>query len=58
MGMTTEWIFTKNGRKTEAQRTRMSFTDEEPSEEGQQALEELADYLVNWYLESKAKEKN
>ena len=46
MGMETEWTFTKNGRNTVAQRTRMSFTDEEPSEEDREKMRRVVILLV------------
>ena len=56
MDMTTEWTFIKNGRKTEAQRTRISSTDEEPSEEDRKKLVELAGHLIKIAKRLKAEE--
>ena len=57
MAMVTEWTFTQKGRKTEAQRTMMLFTDEEPSEEDQQTWQDLANFLVDLVLKPKVEDK-
>jgi len=56
MGMVTEWTFTKNGRKTEAQRTMMQETYGPISLDDHKKLQDLADYLVELVMKSMAKE--
>lgn len=46
MGMETEWTFTKKGRKTEAQRTRMEENYSPISPDDHKELVELFEYLI------------
>ena len=46
MGMVTEWTFTKNGRKTEVQRTMMQETYGPISPDDHKKLVELAAHLI------------
>ena len=55
MGMETEWTFTKQGRKTVAQRTKMQETYGPMSPDDHKGLQDLADYLVNLVRKSMVK---
>lgn len=56
MGMVTEWIFTK-GKKTEAQRTRITFTDEEPDKIDEEKMRNLAAALIKIGKRLRAEER-
>lgn len=56
MGMVTEWTFTKNGRKTEAQRTRMEETYGPISPDDHKKMRHLAVLLTK--IAKRFKEEN